>query len=233
MNHIATHADRFGGRFTTRRPAACLVAAGLMLCVIGSVHAAGFVYRYSNAQGEIEIGNSVPAGRAAAGYEVLDADSMRVVEVVAPQLSDEEAQKQARQDQARAICQTALDRVNRMYQSDQDVHAARAQTLKSINTRIENAKVNLAHLQGQKRDLESEAARQERSGGGLNPGLRNSIDRANQQIQNLEEEIELRHQEVDDAEQRFAADLELFIQGTCEDRRAMRFLQAKAPLSED
>ena len=72
-----------------------------------------------------------------------------------------------------------------------------------------------------------EAARQERSGQGLDSTLRTNIERANQQINTLEEEITKRHQEHDGTQDQFAADRVLYMQATCDDERAMRFLQAK------
>lgn len=192
------------------------------------VDAAGQLYRYRNAEGHAEISHSIPPSRAPLGYEVLDAYSMRVVEVVEPQKSPEEIARLERETQARDACQDALDRVNRRYQSELDVSAARDQAVRSILTRIENAKVNLAQVQNQRRELEAEAARQERSGNALDVGLRNNIERANQQAKNLQEEIAQRHAEHEATEARFTDELKLFLQGTCEDERAMRFLQAGA-----
>ena len=208
---------------------ACFFALGLLTVGLAlPVDAAGQLYRYRNAEGHAEISYSVPPERAPLGYEVLDAYSMRVVKVVEAQKSPEEIARLERETQARNACQEALDRVNRLYQSELDVNAAREQTVGSILTRIENAKVNLAQVQSQKRELEAEAARQERSGNALNTGLRTNIDRANQQVKNLQEEIAQRHEEHETAEARFAEELKLFLQGTCQDERAMRFVQAGA-----
>jgi hypothetical protein len=214
---------------TTVKRSACL----MVLCVasfglVSPADAGGQLYRYRNAEGHAEISNSVPPERAALGYEVLDAYSMRVVKVIEPQKSPEEVARMQREERARMACQSALDRVNRLYQSELDVNAAKEQTIRSLLTRIDNAKMNLARAQKQNRELEAEAARQERSGRTLDAGLRDNIDRAHQQITTLEAEIAQRYGEQDAAERQYAEDLKLFVQGTCEDERAMRFLQAQA-----
>lgn len=200
----------------------------LLLGLVGPVEAGGLLYRYVNAEGLREIGNSVPADRAAMGYEVLDPYSMRVVKVIDAQKSPEEVARLERENKARAACRQALDRVNRLYQSEADIDAAREHTIRSVQTRIENAKVNLAQLQDQKRALQAEAARQERAGIGLDAGLRTNIERATQQIESLEDEIAQRHEETERAEARFFQHRNLYLQGTCEDERAMRFSQASA-----
>jgi membrane-associated HD superfamily phosphohydrolase len=212
------------GKRIARLAAFAVLAAGL----VAPVDAAGFLYRYRNAEGHAEISNSVPPERTALGYEVLNSYSMRVVEVVDPQKSPAEVARLERETQARNACQAALDRVNRQYQSELDVSAAEEHAITSLLTRIENAKVNLAQMQIQKRELAAEAARRERSGNVLNPGLRDSINRADQQINSLEEEIAARYHEQAAAKERFAGDLKLFTQGTCDDERAMQFLQAQA-----
>ena len=206
--------------------AGLVVVAGFSM--VAPADAGGFLYRYRNAEGHAEISNSVPPERAPLGYEVLDAYSMRVVKVVDAQKSPQEIARIEREKRARDACQEALDRVNRLYQSEADIDAAQEQAIGSILTRIENAKVSLAQLQDQKQELQAEAARQERSGQGLNSTLRTNIDRANQQISTLEEEITKRHAEHEGAQSQFAADRVLYLQATCEDERAMRFQQAKA-----
>ena len=210
-----------------RRVALCAAFSVLALGV-APADAGGYLYRYLNADGHAEISNSIPPDRATLGYEVLDPYSMRVIEVVEAQKSPEEVARLEREQQARNACNAALKRVNRLYQSEQDVGIAKEQALESLANRIENAKISLTQARNQKRELEAEAARRERAGNALNSTLRNNIDKANQQIQTLEEEIDQRYREQDMAEEQYAAELELFIQGTCDDERAMQFLQAQA-----
>ena len=87
--------------------------------------------------------------------------------MVDAQKSPEEIARIEREKRARDACQEALDRVNRLYQSEADIDAAQEQAIGSILTRIENAKVSLAQLQDQNQELQAEAARQERLGSGL------------------------------------------------------------------
>jgi hypothetical protein len=207
------------------RPWLAVVMIVALLAPI-TVHAAQqHLFRYRNAQDKVEISHTIPTDRVALGYEVIDSRSGRVLEVVEPQKTQAEVDRIKRETQARNACAEALARVQAMYQSEGDIDAAEQQTIRSLDGRIENATLNLRQVRDQKRDFEATAAHLERAGKPLDSYLVTNIERARVQEGNLQQEIEQRHREQDDARARFARDLAIFRQGTCEDEAALGFIQ--------
>ncbi len=198
-----------------RRSTLCLGLA-LLLGVTMSAQA-GKLYRYTNAQGAIEIASSIPNELVKNGYQVIDSSSGRVLRTVAPQLTPQQvALKSARQKHI-AQCRDAQRRVNSLYQHAEDIDLAERQALDSIETRILNAQASLTQLRIQQRDLEDQAARFERSGHGVTAQLMGNIEKARAQIETLEVEVLARRVEQDEARLQFVRDREVLRQGDCVD----------------
>lgn len=166
-------------------------------------------YRYINAEGLEEISHIIPNDRVALGYDVLDAN-MRLVEHVAPQLSPEEIVTRNRRQREEAVCVASQKRVRALYESEEDITQAEKQALDSLTNRITNAQANLAQLRNQRRALEEEAARMDRTGQSLTSIVLGNIDRAKAQIENLEGEIAQRKEEKEETRRQHAVDLEVF-----------------------
>jgi antitoxin (DNA-binding transcriptional repressor) of toxin-antitoxin stability system len=204
-----------------------LVAITAFVLIVPAAQAAGNqLYRFRNLEGQIEISNSIPTDRVARGYEVLDARSGRVVAVIEPQKSQAEVDRIKREELARNACRTALERVISLYQNDQDIKDAKKQAIAALEERIENANANLGQAVDQRLNLEATAAHEERSGKALDAGLVRNLRQTNLQIVNLENEIEHRHLEQVQARDRFARDLALFQQASCDNEAEFGFPQA-------
>lgn len=206
------------------RSARMAIVALVLLAPVGA-EAAQHLYRFHNADGGIEISHTIPSERVAFGYEVIDSHTGRVLEVVEPQKSKAEVERINRETKARDACKVALARVNSLYRSEVDIQAAEDQTIKSLEGRIANAQLNLRQVLDQQRDFEATAAQLERSGKSLDATLVENIAKAQAQAGNLEQEIEQRHREQEDARLRFARDLALFKQASCSTEDALSFIR--------
>ena len=200
---------------------------GLALLTSSTAQAGQHLYRFLNAEGRVEISHAVPVERVALGYEVLDASSGRVVQVIDAQKSQQEVDRISRESQARNECEAALARVNSMYQSELDIEWAHDQAIESLAGRIVSAQLNLRQALDQKRHLEASAAQLERSGKSLDATLVNNIRRTDVQVENLEREIVQRGGEQDQTHERFAEDLALFQQANCSQQAAQGVRQSE------
>jgi hypothetical protein len=186
--------------------------AGL-LAVSLSAEAARF-FRYLDASGKLVLSQTIPNDRVRYGYEIVD-ENARVIQKVAPQLSEEQYQRKLAREAAQKECRDVLQRVQRAYQSPADIDAAEEQALESIDTRIANAQANLAHVRNQKTDLEGEAARMDLAGRTLSQVLLNNIERAKSQENNLREEIEQRRKDKIELRSQYDFDREVFAVQSC------------------
>ncbi|MFK7912420.1 MAG: hypothetical protein AB8B93_00785 [Pseudomonadales bacterium] len=192
-----------------------LAAASVLLAATLPAHA-GQLYRFTNADGGLELSSSVPNARVPFGYDVIDSRSGRLLRKVDPQLTAAEAAAKAERERRIGVCAIAQRRVQTMYESDADINDAESKALQSLETRIVNAQANLTHLRNQRSKLEDQAARLERNGTGVTPVLVGNLDRANNQIDNLDLEIEHRRQEMADTRAGYEQDRAIFALGDCE-----------------
>lgn len=78
------------------------------------------IFRYRDAQGVIHLASVLPPGQAQAGYEILDARTLRSLSIVAPMPTDQQrAELKARRQQA-----AAADAAARREQEDRQREAA-------------------------------------------------------------------------------------------------------------
>ena len=210
---------RYRSSFRWRPRTAVLVMAGILL--IPSLASANRLYRYLDANGQVAISHSIPSDRVKFGYEVVDAHSGRVIQVVEAQKSPEEIARLEQEAAARKACEDALDRVYAVYQSELDIENAEEQTLESLEQRIANAEFNLERAQSQKDGFEATAARLERAGKQLDASLISNIERSQVQVKSLETEIVQRRHEQEEAKERFARDRALFRQEICVEQTAI------------
>ncbi len=189
---------------------ACWLATALTLVAVASPAEAARLYRFINDSGQTEISHAVPNHLVRRGYEVVDSNTGRVVQVVEPQMTPAQIAAKEAREQRTQQCEQLKARVLNMYASLADIDYAESKTLESIDTRLANAEVNLQHLRNQQRDLEDRAARAERGGDVLSDILKGNIARAEIQIANLEQEMVLRKDERDDVRVRFEQDRQTF-----------------------
>lgn len=193
-----------------------VLLVGLALLLGATTSAAqSRLYRYTNAQGQLEISHAIPTDRVAAGYEVIDSSTGQVIRVVAPQLTPEQLAAKQRREHEAAICNQEMERLRALYGREQDITNASDQAVASLQGRIEQIRANLLIEQRRLEEFQLDAAQLERSGNAVPVRLLNNMKRTEAQVATLEREILQRHAEQDQARSRFQADLELYRQGQC------------------
>ncbi len=160
-----------------------------------------FYYRYVDADGETVIATQVPKEAARRGYEVLT-ESGRVLEIVAPELSEEALQIQKFQKQLQLQKQLREkiqseddDELLRLYSTVDDVEFAMRRLIQEIDTRalVLVSKQERLRLQQERRQVD--AADAEREGRKVPENLTfelqnlaSELVRVEAQIQELEKE---------------------------------------------
>lgn len=172
-----------------------VVMAGLL---VSSLAQAKDLYRWINKHGTKEYSHAISSDMVAQGYEVLDADSMHVIRIVEPQLSEEEYATKLQREREEAEC-----------------HQAETQMLKSMDSRISNAQANLALAENQKLELEKEAANKDRAGELLESAFINNIARVDLQINTQRNEIDKRNKDKRQAKLDFEEDRRVFKKRHC------------------
>ena len=190
--------------------------AGALLILLALPAQAANLYRFRDANGGLVISSSIPNDRVPLGYEVIDGNSGRTLQKVAPQLSPAEAAAKAEFERRLALCARAQRRVQTMYETPTDIDAAEKQALESLETRIINAQANLTHVRNQLSQFEQQAARLERNGTGVTAVLVGNIERAKAQIANLEKEIAQRREEQAATRKEYSRDRAIFEVEECE-----------------
>ena len=188
-----------------------------LICAFGVVAAsanAANLYRFTNAEGKVEISSSIPNDRVIHGYDVIDMRG-RVIQRVAPQLTPEQQEAKRIRMAARRQCEADQARVSALYQYESDIDNHKAKALEALAIAIENDQANLVHARGQHAQLLDQAARMERSGNSLTSMIIANIERAKAQVTVLEDSIANRNTEREDIERRFEQERQTFLKGGC------------------
>lgn len=188
----------------------------LVVCLFITLPVLGetLLYRFTNAQGKVEISSSIPNERVKFGYDVLD-QSGRVIRRVAPELTGAELEAKRKKEAELAKCRETWRRVSAMYQTEADIALFEKEEIEALETAVANERANLLVLKGQHTDLLAQAARIERSGGTLNSVLIQNIERAASQVKLLEQSIRKRESERKRISSRFNAERAAFRRGNC------------------
>ena len=185
-----------------------------LILALGLANAAhGELYKYVNEDGVTVLDSHVPARYVKNGYSILSLDG-RVLEVVPRALTDEEirirdealAEQRAR-EKAERERKIADQNLLRIYGSPEDVVRARDTKLASIEGFINTSRGNVARLESQKRNLETQLANIERAGGSISKERLNQIRSIDNRIRNNEAEIQEKLTEIDQLRASFSADL--------------------------
>ena len=87
------------------------VAVATLLAAMALPAQAGQLYRFTNADGGLELSSSIPNDRVPFGYDVIDSRSGRLLRKVDPQLTAAEAAAKAELERRVNVCQIAQRRV--------------------------------------------------------------------------------------------------------------------------
>ncbi len=191
-----------------------LDAVGLCLVLgvgcIGSVQADEspdvVFYRYIDSRGVTVLDRQgVPAEYSGKGYEVLNQRG-RVIQVVPPAPTADQARKAQAAAQAAKIQSDADAQLLHLYSGVTDVDRARARKLAELDALISVAQSDIQNLKTQQASLQSQAADQERAGHQVQQALIDQMSDLQDQQQNLKVDI-LRYQTArEQADTEFAQD---------------------------
>lgn len=150
-------------------------------------------YRYVDSRGVTVLDRQgVPAEYSGKGYEVLNMRG-RVIQVVAPALSADQAREAQAAAKAAKLRADADAQLLHLYSSVDDVDRARARKLAELDSLISVAQGNIQALTNQQASLRSQAADQERAGRAVSQSLIDQMNDASDQQQHLKDDI-LRYQ---------------------------------------
>jgi len=192
-------------------PFVCLLA----LCS-WSAWSAGYLYRYTNDQGNIEIGHAVPPQYVHKGYEQLNPDGS-VNRVIKPALT---AEQKANRSKDVILQERAEERAVRLrdydeslmvrYSSVADIEAARDRALGELKIRISILRSNVRSLKQQVENNQARAADIERSGGEVPEAIVEAITGLRREIVEAERGILIRTEEMEVVNAGFQRDMDRF-----------------------
>ncbi len=182
-----------------------------------SAQAQNRFYRYTNDRGITVITETMPPEDIMRGYEVISR-SGTLIETVPRQLTEEELRNQSTEEaRARLRKEEALrlqawdEMLMLRYSSIEDIEAARGRAIRDLQIRISILKSNLMAVKNQIEREQQKAADIERAGGEAPENLANIIDKLGREVEDTEESIAVRRQEVEEAKASYQRDIERFV----------------------
>lgn len=171
--------------------------------------AATKLYRYTDDRGVVSIDDHVPPEFVKNGYQVLTPNG-RVIETVAPQLSDAESErKRAAQAEAKRLQEWDKSLLLR-YSTVDDIAAARDRAMREFDVRISILHSNLLSIKSQIESEQSKAADLERRGVKVPDAITQAIDELRREIADTEDSIVQHTQEKEKVRAQYEKDIERF-----------------------
>ena len=195
------------GQRRRRAPLWLLVAFALSVPLVQA--ADRIFYRYTNERGVKVLNHSIPPEYAQLGYEVISA-SGHVMRKVPPALSGVEAQRQEEQQRQAQERKKRDSQLRRRYSSVADIESAKSRKLAELDNNIAVQHGNIKNLSGQIEDLQTRAAKIERSGLVVPDNIVNAVLSLQVERQGVEAQVQLREKEYNEVVARFDSDMERF-----------------------
>ncbi|OZB04973.1 MAG: hypothetical protein B7X58_14400 [Marinobacter sp. 34-60-7] len=178
------------------------------------------MYRYTDENGRLVIGSSVPQEATKRGYDILS-NNGRVIKTIPPEPTAEElaAREAAKQQQEQRERQQELDRqlLKRFSHPDQAVRAMRRK-INELEGIIQLKRGNISVISSQLDSEQSRAADMERAGREIPEATLDKIRRLESQIREIEREISAQRQDIAARKREYEADIERLEQITGEAR---------------
>jgi len=171
------------------------------------------VYRYKNNEGITVMDNKIPAEYAGKGYEILST-SGKVLKVVPPSLTKEEAEKFKAEKIAKEERLKADVELKRSYSSIVDIDAAKERNLQSLKANIAILRSTLESTKQERISETGRAASLERSGRKITKEMLTKIDSLQQKEKDIAQQILQREKELKVISDRFDQDKIRFIEIT-------------------
>jgi hypothetical protein len=183
-------------------------------------------YRYNNERGTPVIDKTIPPEFVAGGYDIITRDGS-LIRRVPRQLSEDELMEQgseAARERLREEEELRLQAWDEMlmlrYSSVEDINAARERAVRDLYIRISILRSKLMSVKAQIEREQLKAADIERSGRDVPENMTVIIDKLGREIEDTEESIAVRRQEVDETKASYQRDIDRF--GLLMDRVNMR-----------
>lgn len=203
-----------------RRTTSVLITAAVMACLVLPATALANMYRYTDENGQLVIGSSIPQEATKRGYDILS-NNGRVIKTIPPEPTAEElaAREAAKQQQEQRARQQELDRqlLKRFSHPDQAVRAMRRK-INELEGIIQLKRGNISVISSQLDSEQSRAADMERAGREIPEATLEKIRRLESQIREIEREISAQQQDIAARKRDYEADIERLEQITGEAR---------------
>lgn len=171
--------------------------------------AADRYFRYVNDDGVTVMDSRIPPQYVKKGYEVVTVTG-RVLEVVPPAPSPEEAEQRAA-DRERQAQRAERDRhLLRRYSSVADIEAAKERKLADFDANMTILHGNASSIETQIEDIQKRAADMERSGREVPEVLLDRLESLQNELFKAKTRIELRVGEKKQLEEKFDSEIERF-----------------------
>ncbi|MFO7528033.1 MAG: DUF4124 domain-containing protein [Marinobacter sp.] len=186
-------------------------SALLLIATMGaSLPANAQMYRYTDAQGQVVISNTIPQEATKRGYDILGSNG-RVVETVPPAPTKEEiaarkAEKKRQKERERQREQDEL-LLKRYSHPDQAIEAMHRK-VREMNGLIQLKRGNIQVISSQLNNEQSRAADMERAGREIPQATLDKIRRLESQIEEIEQDIASQRKDIVQLKQSYREDIQ-------------------------
>ena len=171
-------------------------------------HKGRIYYRYTNEKGVKVLNSNIPSKYAQKGYEIVNSAG-KVIEVIPPALSENEAKEKERLLEILARYEV----LKRRFGSLKELEEAKQRRLANINTNIAILKSNIVGLENKLLSQTQKAAQKERASGKVPQTLIKEIEDTQAEIKIAERLMDLRKEEYQEESDKFDKDILSFSQG--------------------
>ncbi len=187
---------------------------------------AGQLYRFPDENGVMTLSTTLPSAASQKGYDIIDSETMRLIERVPAALTEQElleqaakqkveeearlqAEEQAKQaEEARQAQQTYDKTLLITYRSEADLIRARDSDIAYRQEQIAMHQQKLPELKQYLYELQTEAAQRELSGAKVTANMQKRLDAAKEEIQVRQQAITELKAEITELQSKYQHDLE-------------------------
>jgi hypothetical protein len=205
--------SKFTGKFIVAH-ITCL----LTLSAVFASHsqAAVQLYRYLNENGVKVINDSIPPEYVSGGYDIIMEDGT-LLRRVPRQLSEEELSLRNTDESRKRMLEEEAEQMRAWdeslmlrYSTIDDIEAAKTRAVRNLQIRISIQKSNLISIKAQIEREQQRAADIERRGGEVPVELSKTIDLLRREVEDTEQSIVLRREEINGVKASYDRDMERF-----------------------
>lgn len=191
----------------------------LMFLLVSSLAQAGVLYRYQNENDIQELSRSLPPEIAQHGYDIIDDETMQLIERVPPALTAEElaekikweAEQKAMAEQKEIRQRKQQNYDNRLlatYTSEAELVRARDDAISHRLQQISLLQSKLPKAQAQLVQIQNEAAERELNGQAISENMKKRLHATEKKVSSRKQAIEQYQQEIKTLTQAYNDDLQ-------------------------